>query len=209
MTQSPFSTTETIAVVFIAGFAIQQALQILDPLVNYALSRIKEWKSTIFSTGGMADGDFKKAVMAALAFSLGTAAVHLTGIKLLALVNPDYKGTGDILISGLVLGTGTEAVNTVLKYAGYLKEAQKPAQAVEVTIIPDTVKLKQGTSYAFHANVKNGENQVDWSVLHGAGGSIDAKGKYTAPAEAGAYQVMAVSKVDPSRYSIATVTVTG
>ena len=126
MSVSTFNASETIAVVFIAGFAIQQALQILDPFVIVALGCFKRWRPEQHLPGGMTDADFKKTVMSFLSFALGVVTVLLTGIRLLKLLRPEYSGLGDILVTGLVLGTGTEAVNTVLKFLGYLKDAQKP-----------------------------------------------------------------------------------
>ncbi len=209
MPLSTFNASGTIAVVFIAGFAIQQVLQIFDPLVIYVTRCCKESKCTKNLLGATTDGDLKKALMALLSFILGTITALLTGIRLLALVKPEYSGLCDTFVTGLVLGTGTEAVNTVLKFTGYLKDAQKPTPDVEVIIIPSTVNVQKETTFTFRAYVKNGANEVSWSVPYSAGGTIDSSsGVYTAPAVAGTYQIMAVSRADPSKYSVATVTVT-
>lgn len=127
MSEPTFNASVTVALVFIAGFAIQQVLQIFDPVINGAIHIYKNYRISKQKDlpGGMTDGDFKKTVMSLLSFALGEATVLLTGIRLLKLFKPEYSGVGDILVTGLVLGTGTEAVNTVLKFMGYLKDAQK------------------------------------------------------------------------------------
>ncbi len=50
---------------------------------------------------------------------------------------------------------------------------------------------------------------MTWSVQEGAsGGTIDASGNYTAPADPGIFHVVAASVADPSKKATATVTVT-
>jgi hypothetical protein len=49
---------------------------------------------------------------------------------------------------------------------------------------------------------------VTWSVQEAGGGTIGADGRYTAPATAGLYHVVAVSVADPSRSASGAVTVT-
>ncbi len=204
----PFSPAETTAVVFLAGFAIQQVLQILDPFVVWGMAKLKAGRPNKDLPGGMADADFKKAVMAALAFVLGLATALMTGIRLLRLVRPEFNDFGDLLVSALVLGTGTEAVNTVLKFISYVKDAQKPPPEPEVSVSPSAVSLKQGTTFQFRATAKNAGQAVTWRVLHGAGGMITPAGLYTAPAAAGVFQVSAELAADPTKFAAATVTVT-
>jgi len=104
------------------------------------------------------------------------------------------------------MGTGTEAVNTVLKFMGYVKDAQKPD--VEISIVPNTVTVAKGQTLQFRAEVKHSANKlVEWKVLHGNGGTIDSSGLYTAPGNGGTFQVMAISKADPTKQAVATVTV--
>lgn len=208
MQASTLTAPETVALVFLAGFAIQQVLQIIDPVVILCMRAYRDSRPEKDYPAGMTEGDIKKAVMATLSFGFGVATAWLTDIRLLTLLNSEYAGLGDILVTGLVLGTGTEAVNTLVKFLGYVKDAQKPTPELEIAIVPNTVTVKQGTTFTFRASVKNGAPGVTWSVLHGAGGSIDPAGIYTAPAAAGAFQVMVVSKADSSKHSVATVTVT-
>ena len=202
-----FSLSWVVAIVFITGFAIQQTLQILDPFVMAGIQAYKNSRPNKDLPGGMADGDFKKAVMAFLSFVLGAATVGLSGIRLLTYIQPDWgKSIADFLVTALVVGSGTEATNTVLKFMGYVKDAQK--SDVEVSIVPNTATVTKSTTFQFRADVKNATNKaVEWKVLNGNGGTIDANGLYTAPATAGTFQIMAASKADSTKSALGTVTV--
>ena len=207
MAPAPFSPAETTAIVFIAGFAIQQALQIIDPIVVWIIQGVKKSRSTNDLPGGMSEGDFKKAIMALLSFGMGAVGVWLTGIRLLKLLG-DYSDPGDFLITALVLGSGTEAVNTVIKYLGYVKDARKPPAEVEIAVVPPSASVQKSTTFRFGSSVKNtSDTRVKWELLHGNGGQLDSSGLYTAPAIAGAYQIRATSEADPTKYAVATVTV--
>ncbi len=208
MDANQFSLPEVVAIVFIIGFAIQQALQILDPFVMAGISRYKNSRPNKDLPGGMSDADFKKAVMASLSFSLGAITAGLSGVRLLYYVRPEWGGSiADFLVTALVIGTGTEAVNIVLKFMGYVKDAQKPD--LEISVVPNTITVAKEATFQFRADVKHAANKsVEWKVLHGNGGTIDpTNGLYTAPSSAGTYQVMAISKADPAKYAVATITV--
>lgn len=211
MPQDNFSTYVVVAIVFIAGFAIQQALQIIDPPIAGAIDGYKKRrlaKGLPALPGGMADAEFKKALMALLSFLAGLAVVLLTGIRLLAYIKVEWKGIGDVLVTALVVGSGTDAANTALKFLGYVKDAQKPVTEVEVIIIPGTASVAKSNTLQLRADVKNSLNRtVEWHVLQGTGGSINQEGLYTAPATPGAFQVIAISKADSTRSALATITV--
>ena len=77
---------------------------------------------------------------------------------------------------------------------------------VTVTVSPNSVELAPGDTQTFSASV---EGSDDTSVTWGSsGGTIDADGLFTAPAEAGDYTVTATSQIDPSAQASASVTVT-
>ncbi|MCX7067986.1 MAG: hypothetical protein NTW85_09890 [Methylococcales bacterium] len=207
MLEHTWSSTETTAIIFLAGFAIQQILQIIDPFVIFGIYKFKNHRLTKDLPGGLSDADVKKALMAFLSFFFGAVVISLTNIRLLALLNADLAGVGDFLVSGLVVGTGTEAVNTLLKFLGYVKEAQKPAPAPEISVIPALATVKQSTTFQFTALLSNSSAGVSWQVLHGAGGEVSSTGLYTAPAASGTYQVRVASTADNSKCAIAIVTV--
>jgi hypothetical protein len=81
-------------------------------------------------------------------------------------------------------------------------------QAVSINIIPASLTLRQGAHQLFTATVLGTTNTaVTWSVQEAAGGSITNAGLYTAPSSAGTFHVVATSEADPSKSSVATVTV--
>ncbi len=201
--------SETLAIVFITGFAIQRANEILDPFVMALIRWYKSVRPGNDLPGGMTDADFKKALIAAMSFVFGVMVVASTGIRLLNILADKYGGIGDFLITALVVGAGTEAVNTVVKFFAYVKDAQKPLPGAEVSIAVVPESLKVGTTFHFRAVVKNGTSQdVTWAVLHGAGGDIDANtGLYIAPSTPGRYLIQATSRTDPTKFATATVNV--
>lgn len=212
MDPNKFSLSQVVAIVFLIGFAIQQALQILDPFVMSGIDKYKKYrrnKGLPDLPGGMSDGDFKKAVMAALSFSLGAIVAGMSGVRLLQYVVEPIswlQKAADFLVTAFVIGTGTEAVNIVLKFMGYVKDAQKPD--LEISIVPNAVTVVKLTTFQFQADVKNASNKaVEWKVLHGNGGSITQGGLYTAPNNAGSFQVIATCKADTTKSAFATVTV--
>jgi carbon monoxide dehydrogenase subunit G len=86
------------------------------------------------------------------------------------------------------------------------------APVVTVSVSPDPATVRVGGTVSFTAMVTGlapGQSSaVTWSVREGAaGGTVDASGRYTAPAAAGTAHVVATSVADPSRSDSATVTV--
>jgi hypothetical protein len=210
MNTNTFVPSEIVAIVFLAGFAIQQFLEILSPVITLFVSKLKGGKETF--PGGIEDADMKKMIMGILSFLLGFLTVTITGIGLLKLIKPEWGGVGDNLVTALVIGSGTEAANTVLKFVGYVKDAQgeKAVPEIEVTIQPDTATIPQGTQFQFRAVVRNTSNQaVKWIPLHNAAGTFDLKdsGLFTASQTPGTYLVEATSKADPTKRATAIVTV--
>ena len=68
-------------------------------------------------------------------------------------------------------------------------DARNSAPAIEVTISPQIAEVQAGGTLLFRAA---GGGPVAWSLAEGAaGGAIDSSGRYTAPAAAGAYHVVA------------------
>ena len=203
---SQFKPAEVIAIAFLAGFAIQQLLQILDLVITPWIIRDKE---KIWSLPAV---DFKKGLMYSISFLCGWLIAWALDINLLEFaINDDKAKWLGILISGFVLGSGTEAANTLIKYFGYLKDAQKHdiKPEPEVLIIPSTATVKVNETLEFKSVVKNNPNQVvSWRVLQGNSGGKINEGTYTAPATAGIYTVIATSASDESIFAPAKVTVT-
>jgi hypothetical protein len=203
--------SKILAIVALAGFAIQQLLELLSPFVSLKIR--KRIAGRTATNAALSEAELKKWWMAFLALLLGVGTVAVTKISLLKFVEPSWEcSLGDFLVTALVLSAGTEGLNTLTKYFGYVKEGRKAAVApqVEVAIVPSSVTVQHGQTFQFRSVVKNTSNAaVTWEVAHGSGGSIDlASGLYTAPNQAGTYNVLAVSKADEAKHAVATVKVT-
>lgn len=87
--------------------------------------------------------------------------------------------------------------------------ADPPAQTnVVVALDPPSAEVEAAGAVRFAAVVTGTVvTTVNWSVVEGAGGTIDATGRYVAPAAAGTFHVRAASVADPTATATATVTV--
>src|SRR5262249_11354070 len=81
--------------------------------------------------------------------------------------------------------------------------AATPPPNVSVLVSPSSASTTAGSTVAFSATVTGvapGQSTaVTWSVRERGGGSVDTSGRYTAPASAGTFHVVATSVSDPSR----------
>ncbi|MBV8545313.1 MAG: hypothetical protein JO093_11035 [Acidobacteria bacterium] len=197
-----------LAVVTIAGFGVQQLLQLLDPFIMIGIAA---FKSKHVLPVGMTDVDFKKAVVGGVGTVIGLIVALATHVKTLCYVLPGDCGlTGraaDLLLSALVIGAGTEGANTLVKYFAYVKDARKQDLALPIRINPPRVQLSQGQSVQFRASVDDNPHDVSWSVVPSDGGVITSSGIYTAPTSSGTFLVLATSTIDSALQSIATVIV--
>ncbi len=83
------------------------------------------------------------------------------------------------------------------------------SSAVTLAIKPNAVGIKPGASVGFAAVVTGSKNSsVTWKVQEGnAGGTIDARGKYTAPNAPGVYHIIATSNANSRVTATATAAV--
>jgi hypothetical protein len=207
----PMKYDYIVAIVFIWGFAVQQLLQIADPFVSAVVASWKKYAGDKGLPGGLTDAEFKKAIMGLFSFLIGLVVTLAAKISVLKYIDPNLAAsTGDTLLTALLIGSGTEGTNTLLKYLGYVKDARKPDAAVELTISPTTQTVPRGASFQFLATVKNSDNaEVTWKVSDPHGGTIiSSTGLYTAPSTAGGpFQILATSVADPTKSAMAAVTV--
>lgn len=102
--------------VFVAGFAIQQFLEILTSVLNLD-SNAKFEK-------------FKKVILGVVSLALGwVLAYFVKEFRILHALKNDSVTWLDIPISALVLSAGTEGVNSILKFFKYTKEDKKATAA--------------------------------------------------------------------------------
>ena len=110
---------------FAAGFAIQQLLEILDPLIIKII--------------GQAD---KKLVLGIVAFIVGLVLAFGAGLSILEPLGVANAGIWDTIITGLVISAGTEGINSILKFLGYTKEKEKATAATaKKALTGDTLSL--------------------------------------------------------------------
>lgn len=72
---------------------------------------------------------------------------------------------------------------------------------IDLMVLPSVLWVRPQGQYQLAAGTSLGE--VNWSVVEGNGGSIDANGIYTAPNEVGTYTIRATSALDSSRFATA------
>jgi len=99
---------QSLAPVLIAGIAIQQILEALDPLV------VK-----------VAAEDEKKIVMGVIALLAGLALAFGVGLRVLQPMGILVPDALDAFVTALAIGAGTEAFNSIQKYLDYIKEEKK------------------------------------------------------------------------------------
>lgn len=105
---------EAIGPVFVASFALQQLLELLDPVLDQLIKQHKGW------------------ILSAVAFIAGLALTMLLDLGMLAVFGVDHSRWLDTLITGLFISGGTSWLNDLLKIARYRKlEVRARAAAVD------------------------------------------------------------------------------
>ena len=92
---------------FVAGFAVQQMLEILDPIVER------------FFKGN------KKLLLGSVSLIIGLALAFGAGLRVLqplGVTNTDFL---DAIVTGLIVSAGTEGINSIMKFLGYTKDNTK------------------------------------------------------------------------------------
>ncbi|MFQ5796875.1 MAG: hypothetical protein ACE5JP_17780 [Candidatus Bipolaricaulia bacterium] len=107
--------------IFAAGFAVQQFLEILDPVV--------------IKTIGKAD---KRLVLGILSLTLGLALAFGGGLRVLESLDVATTGFLDAIVTALIISAGTEGFNSIMKFLGHAKESNKGNIARTSPSRPDT-----------------------------------------------------------------------
>ena len=94
--------------VFVAGLAIQQLLELLDPILTKIAGDNKKMVSNIISL----------VVGLLLAFGAGLRILHPLG-----LIEVSFEL--DAAVTGVIISAGTEGINSIMKFLGYAKEVKK------------------------------------------------------------------------------------
>ena len=113
------SLTTALGPIFVAGFAVQQFLEILTAVLNLDSNASFE--------------KFKKMILGIASLGLGLLlAAFVQEFRVLQALKIGSVGTWlDVFISALVLSAGTEGVNSILKFFKYSKEDKKATAAAK------------------------------------------------------------------------------
>jgi hypothetical protein len=206
----PQELSKAMALISIAGFAIQRSLELLDPflaLLSNGLSSLgKKVNKKEVMPFGLTEKELKAWLIALISFLIGLIIAGTNSIVLLK----DTKPVWNQLVIALAISLGTNGVNSLFKYTEYAKDARRVEvkSLPVITIIPNTSTIKTGAQTKFLASLAGTDNQaVTWKVLESGGGTIDAEGLYTAPTQPGTYHVAATSLANEAASNSAVVTV--
>jgi hypothetical protein len=118
LTQTIANVTGALTPAFACGFAVQQALQIIDPLIK-------------------TEGNVKRAIMGMISLIMGLVIAGFGNLGILSTLLKAAGGTTqierwiDILVGSLVISAGTEGFNSIMKFLTYQKESAKSEAAVK------------------------------------------------------------------------------
>jgi hypothetical protein len=205
------SFSEIAAIVSLAGFAVQRAVEILDPLLVglLLLAKLPSGDKKELP-GGVSDNTAKGWLAALVAFLLALLIVGSTKLTLPAMKSFDWHGW-DTLILALAISAGANGLNSVLKFGELMKEAKKeeikPLPVIKIT--PPVPKVSVNGKLTLLASVTGADiKDVQWKVLEPqSGGTITQEGLYTAPAQPGTYFVAAISVANSDAVESVAVTV--
>jgi len=99
---------------FAAGLAIQQLLELLDPVVGEKL------------------GNSKKIVLNLVTLGIGLVLAFAGGLQVLEPLGIHHS-TVDSIVTGLIIAGGTQGINSLLKFMGYAKEGKKADAVAKAT----------------------------------------------------------------------------
>jgi len=100
---------EALAPVFVASFALQQLIELLDPILDQLIKQHKKW------------------MLSATAFVVGLALSLGLGLRILYPLGFTRFAWVDMILTALFLTGGTKGINDLIKFIGYKKEEAKAA----------------------------------------------------------------------------------
>lgn len=109
---------------FAAGFAVQQLLELLDPVLDKLIAK-----------------DWKKIVLGLVALSIGLLLAIETPISVLRSLELKVDVWIDRGVTALVLSAGTQGFNSIQKYLGAAKEGKKADVEAKRKLLDSTTEL--------------------------------------------------------------------
>jgi hypothetical protein len=98
---------EALAPVLVASFAIQQLLELLDPILDAVIKPHKKW------------------ILSVVAFVVGLALTLILDLRILAPLGITRFPWVDVILTTLFMTGGTKGINDLIKLIGYKKEEAK------------------------------------------------------------------------------------
>ncbi len=99
---------------FAAGLAVQQLLELIDRLFEQLLK----------STGLSIDID-KKLILGLISLFFGFLLSIGAGLRVLRPLGIQQGDFLDVIVTALIISAGTESLNAIVKFLGYVKEDKK------------------------------------------------------------------------------------
>lgn len=106
---------QNLLVAFVAGFAIQQLLEVIDPITSLFLTK-PAWK---------------KSALGIVSLFLGFWMASAGHIQILAALSAKVSLRFDLFVTSVFISAGTEGFNSLLKFVNYKKEATKASAAAQ------------------------------------------------------------------------------
>jgi hypothetical protein len=105
--------------VFVAGFAVQQFLEILMSILNLDSNASFE--------------KYKKAILSVASLAMGFLLAYcIPSLRVLHAVDSKNALSGwDLVVTAFVLSAGTEGINSIVKFMKYSKEDKKETAALK------------------------------------------------------------------------------
>ena len=100
--------TAALAPAFACGFAVQQLLELSDPVLSRSSDPLR-----------------KKIYASAISLIAGFVFAHVTPLSVLRVFQTDANRIIDVIVTALIVSAGTEGFNSVMKFLGDKKEEQK------------------------------------------------------------------------------------
>jgi Mg/Co/Ni transporter MgtE len=92
---------------FAAGFALQQLMELVDPI----LGKVKE--------------DKKKTILGIVSLVVGLVLAFGAGLRVLQPLGVTNADFWDAIVTGVIVSAGTDGFNSIMKFLGYTKEKRK------------------------------------------------------------------------------------
>jgi hypothetical protein len=104
---------QALAPAFAAGFAVQQLLELADPVLD------------TFITKNLGKPDWKKPLLSLIALGIGLALAIGAHLHVLAPLGVKVNSAWDDVVTGIFISGGTQGFNSLMKFLGYAKDKKK------------------------------------------------------------------------------------